>query len=426
MQICVFEDAQAGSLEPLAWTRPVFEVVCGQTNLLQKHHRFFGTSPQSFLVRPHLAEITRLNHSGIKVNEFQDAEESLTIFVNGRWLPPAGYYDPNPNVKVGLVGDEVAYAIVEGEKVASLSTDGFQAFLQSCRQEYPTGPAHGEMIRYPWDLVEKNSRQLVEDFNSNLNIFESTEAPEGVVIIGSPSHLRIHPSARVDPMLAIDTTTGPVTIDRHALVHSFSRIEGPCNIGPNSQVLGAKVRGGTTLGPHSRIGGEVETSILHGFSNKYHDGFLGHAYLGEWVNLGAGTQNSDLRNDYAEIGVSILNAPVKTGLAKVGCFIGDHTKTGLGTLINSGSNIGCFSNVLPSGLFPPRYLPSFTRWNRELLQEIDDLTPMFATAAKVMQRRGQLFTPIHDALYRHVFEETAFLRRRVLQDGEKKRVSRSA
>ena len=110
---------------------------------------------------------------------------------------------------------------------------------------------------------------------------------------------------------------------------------------------GGKIRAGTTLGPDCRIGGEVEASIVQGHSNKYHDGFLGHAYVGEWVNLGAGTQNSDLRNDYGEVTVTVNGRLVRTGQTKVGCFLGDHTKTGLGTLLNTGTSVGVFCNLLP-------------------------------------------------------------------------------
>src|SRR5205085_8278996 len=108
----------------------------------------------------------------------------------------------------------------------------------------------------------------------------------------------IDPTARLDPMVVVDTTGGPVVIDAEVVVHAFSRLEGPCYVGPGCQVLGAKVRAGTSLGPGCRVGGEVDASIILGRSNKYHDGFLGHSYVGEWVNLGAGTHTSDLRNDY--------------------------------------------------------------------------------------------------------------------------------
>ena len=137
-------------------------------------------------------------------------------------------------------------------------------------------------------------------------------------------------------------------IDEGAIVSAFTRLEGPCYIGPHSQVFGAKIRAGTSLGPHCRIGGEVEASIVHGHSNKYHDGFLGHSYVGEWVNLGAGTHSSDLRVDYGPVSVILNRQPFATGQAKVGCFMGDHVKTGLGVLINTGSNIGAFCNLFPA------------------------------------------------------------------------------
>ena len=125
-------------------------------------------------------------------------------------------------------------------------------------------------------------------------------------------------------------------IDRDAVVQSFSRLEGPCYIGKESWIVGGKLRGGTTIGPCSRVGGEVEASIIQGNSNKYHDGFLGHSYVGEWVNLAAATQTSDLRNDYDLVKVT-LNGDISTGKSKVGSYIGDHAKTGLSGALNTGS-----------------------------------------------------------------------------------------
>src|SRR5207248_4742174 len=127
-----------------------------------------------------------------------------------------------------------------------------------------------------------------------------------------------------DPLIGADTTRGPVVIDRHAVITAFSRLEGPCYIGPHTHILGATIRAGTTLGPHCRIGGEVEASIIQGYTNKYHDGFLGHSYVGSWVNLGAGTHNSDLRNDYGPVTVTVAGRRVDTGRTKIGCYLGDH------------------------------------------------------------------------------------------------------
>src|SRR5262249_17973449 len=156
--------------------------------------------------------------------------------------------------------------------------------------------------------------------------------------------------------------------------------EGPCHVGPDTQVLGARIRA-SSFGPQCRIGGEVEATIVQGYSNKAHDGFLGHSYLGEWVNLGAGTQVSDLRNDYAPLTVSINGARVETGQMKLGAFLGDHTKTSIGTLINAGSVFGAFCQLLTSGTLLPRDVPSFCRYGQGELHERPDLRQLFTTAA---------------------------------------------
>src|SRR5262249_20122520 len=128
-------------------------------------------------------------------------------------------------------------------------------------------------------------------------------------VIGPRERLYVHATARVEPHVVVDTTRGPVVLDAEAVVQAFSRIEGPCYVGPQTQLLGAKVRG-CTFGPVCRIGGEVEAAVVQGYSNKYHDGYLGHSYVGEWVNLGAGTQTSDLRNDYGPVSLTVAGQKV--------------------------------------------------------------------------------------------------------------------
>src|SRR5262249_16153032 len=155
--------------------------------------------------------------------------------------------------------------------------------------------------------------------------------------------------------------------------------------------------------------------------NKYHDGFLGHSYLGEWVNLGAGTHNSDLRNDYGEVSVVVDGRSGATGLTKVGCFLGDHTKTGVGTLLNTGSSVGAFCNLLPSGTFLPKYIPSFCSWWNGSLAERTDLPALLRTAAEVMRRRGVELPEPQAAVYRLLLEQTAAERRRALREGEQRR-----
>jgi UDP-N-acetylglucosamine diphosphorylase/glucosamine-1-phosphate N-acetyltransferase len=245
-------------------------------------------------------------------------------------------------------------------------------------------------------------------------------------VVGPSDCLLIDPAARIDPLVVCNTTGGPVVIDRDAVVTSFTCLEGPCYIGPGTHVLGAKVRAGTSLGPMCRVGGEVEASILLGHANKYHDGFLGHAYVGEWVNLGAGTSNSDLRNDYGEVSVIFDGRAVRTGRSKVGCFLGDHTKTGLGTLLNTGASAGAFCNLLPCAGLLPKYAPPFTSvWNGSL-RDNTDLPGLLRTAETVMARRGQTLTEAYRAMVATLLERTTAERRLAIRDAEARRLRRSA
>jgi UDP-N-acetylglucosamine diphosphorylase/glucosamine-1-phosphate N-acetyltransferase len=428
MRVCLFEDRGALDLEPLSLTRPVFELLCGLTSLAAKQSRFFPPGPRGVLVRPYLADLARLTAAALPVNDLAWLRAGPVILVNGRWLPPS---IPLPFAElsgpcVALVDDEIAFAVVEPEHLVDCAPNTLDDCLATLRETLPHREAGGRMIRHLWDLVQHNGDQILADWQTAGPPFEpeSAERP-GLAVIGPRDHVLIHPSARLDPMVVADTTHGPILIDREAVITAFTRLEGPCAIGPRTQVHGAKIRAGTTLGPDCRIGGEVECSIMHGHSNKYHDGFLGHAYVGEWVNLGAGTQNSDLRNDYGEISMTVNGRRVRTGLTKVGCFLGDHTKTALGTLLNTGTNAGIFCNLLPGGLLP-KYIPSFGSWWNESLTDRAELADLLRTAAEVMRRRHVVFTETHAALYRTLFEQTAAERRRAVREAEMHLLRRSA
>ena len=298
---------------------------------------------------------------------------------------------------VGVVDDTVAYAVLGKELLADCTPATIDDCLEKWKASLPVRPAGGRMIRYLWDLVHANADEIGRDFRA-LGLDRAPAPTELHSVVGSIDQLRIDPTARIDPLVVFDTRSGPVVVEAGAEIHAFSRIEGPCYIGPKSQVLGGKLRGGSSLGPQCRVGGEVETSIFHGHTNKYHDGFLGHGYVGEWVNLGAGTSNSDLRNDYGEVGMTAAGQRVATGQTKVGCFIGDHTKMGLSTLLNTGSNVGVAANLLPSGSLLPKYIPSFASWWNGSLADRTELPALFDTAATVMKRRGKAFTQAHAAV----------------------------
>lgn len=433
MRVCLFED-RADNLEPLSLSRPVFALLCGLTSLGAKQLRYFQSTQSGFLVRPLLKEITHFLVPETPVNDMDWLRARPTILVNSRWLPPESPAKLPAGPCVGVLDGEVAFAVLEPEHLRTLTLHTLPDFLDRWQETIPTIQADGAMIRYPWDLIEHNGPQLTRDFVQLQSLtlparLETLGPPPTLLspaLVGPAADLWLDPSARIDPYVVADTTRGPVIIDHHAQVTAFSRLEGPCYIGPHTQVHGAKIRGGTTLGPHCRVGGEVEASIFQGYSNKYHDGFLGHSYVGEWVNLGAGTNNSDLRNDYGEVAMTIAGQRIATGQTKVGCFLGDHVKTGLGTLLNTGTNVGIFCNLLPAGRLGPKYVPSFMNWWNGNLRDGFDLDQLLTTARLVMERRGQTLTEAHANLYRTLLAETAEERRRVLRDSETRPLRRSA
>jgi UDP-N-acetylglucosamine diphosphorylase/glucosamine-1-phosphate N-acetyltransferase len=420
-RVCLFEDSHAADLEPLSLTRPVFDLLCGMTSLGEKQCREFNSREWGVLIRPYFADLCRFHNPNRPVNDLDWLKADMTLLINGRWRPGDTPLDNLPLPCVGLLGEEVAFVMLPPDELAHCSLETLDDCLASWKQRMPVVPASGHLIRHGWELVEHNAEQLRRDFRR----LTPRPADSDLTILGPHEQAVIEPSAQVEPMVLLDTRRGPIVIERDAVVAAFSRIEGPCYIGPRTQVHGAKLRGGVTLGPDCRIGGEVEASIVHGYSNKAHDGFLGHSYVGEWVNLGAGTHNSDLRNDYGVVTVTIAGRRVPTRQTKVGCLLGDHTKTGLGTLLNTGSNIGAFCNLLPGGLLP-RYMPSFSSWWNSALTDKADLPALLETASMVMARRGQELTDVHRAVYGALFDLTATDRRRAIQDARLRRFRRSA
>ena len=293
----------------------------------------------------------------------------------------------------------------------SLDPHGIDSWFEKIASRYTGVEVGGEWLFRPWDLVARNGAYIERDFREARQSCVSNRQLATLALVGPSNLLSVHETARIDPYTVFDTTNGPIVVAPNVWVQPFTRVEGPCYIGPETQLFRANIRGSVSIGPNCRVGGEVEATIVHGFSNKYHEGFLGHAYIGEWVNLGAITSNSDLRNDYGEVFVPLQGDPVPTGQAKVGCFIGDHTRTGMGSMLNTGTAIGVMCNVLPAGLLLPKHVPSFTAVLYGRVGTGFSLDQMFATARIVMGRRGKAFTEAEEQLYRGLFEQTRLERR---------------
>ncbi len=425
MRRYLFEDAGVNNLQPLTLTRPAFDLRCGAVTLLERQERILPGRPTAAWVRPELADMCRLEHPYLAVNDAEGSEEETerepVLLVNARWLAPAERLALPDTGEIGLVGDQLAYAVVPAPVARGLSLGSWSWQLADWQRTLPQRPAGGWMIDYPWDLIAHNDAALADDYLH----WWRMGVPEGrgVTLSGPGERCLAAHTAQIEPMVHIDTTKGPVLIDSEAVVHAFSRIEGPCYIGAETRIQSARIHGGS-IGPRCRIGGEIEASIVHGYSNKAHDGFLGHSYLGEWVNFGAGTQTSDLRTDYGSIHMTLNGQTIDTGLLKIGSFIGDHTKTSLSTLFNTGTLVGVFGQLLGSGELLPRVVPSFCRYGRGRLHERNGMREMFTTAATVMARRQRKWTETHAELFFTLFEKTAAERRQALRDSEQGRLRR--
>jgi UDP-N-acetylglucosamine diphosphorylase/glucosamine-1-phosphate N-acetyltransferase len=274
--------------------------------------------------------------------------------------------------------------------------------------------------KYIWDLILGNAEQITADFTAAGRSGIEGEIEQPIAIRGSKKDIYIAPQAMVHPMVVIDAQNGPVYIDRGAQIQPFSRVEGPCYIGEESILMGAKCRAGNTIGPFCRIGGEVEASIIQGYTNKYHDGFIGHSYIGEWVNLGALTTNSDLKNDYSNVSVMLdWLKPVDTGSPKVGSLVGDHTKTSIGTLFNTGSHVGAMTIIMATGKPLPKFIPSFAWFVEGRVTKGFGRTRLYDTAKVAMSRRRCEFTAAERAMWDAVFEMTAPERDEAIKRGRK-------
>jgi UDP-N-acetylglucosamine diphosphorylase/glucosamine-1-phosphate N-acetyltransferase len=258
-------------------------------------------------------------------------------------------------------------------------------------------------------LILANPAQIEEDFRAAAQSGIAAEArvEEPCAIRGSRNDVYVGRGVKVHPMVVLDAENGPIYIDEGAEIHPFTRIEGPCYIGRDSVLFGAKCRAGNSIGPVCRVGGEVECSIIQGYSNKYHDGFLGHAFVGQWVNLGALTTNSDLKNDYSEVKVSLDGrTQVDTGSNKVGALIGDHAKTSIGTLLNTGAYVGPMSVLVSSGRLMPKFIPSFSWYFNDAIGPGRGKESLYATAKTAKGRRDCKWTELDEAMWDAIYEMT--------------------
>ena len=405
---------------PLALCRPIWDLRCGMTSLGEKLVAASGARDVACFLPPYMADSYRAK-TRWPVNDLAALGGDDLLLVSGRVkagqlsVAPAG-----PSQAVFSADGECLLARVARADLAKLDASSIEAFVASAKRALPAAGVDVPTWNYTWDLVLANPKQLAEDFRTagRSGNHGAVEAPSA--IRGNAKDVYVAPGALVHPMVVLDAANGPIYIDEGAEIHPFTRVEGPCYIGKKTILLGAKCREGNSIGPMCRVGGEVEESIIHGYSNKYHDGFLGHAYVGEWVNLGAMTTNSDLKNDYSSVSV-VLDGhnPIDTGSTKVGSLIGDHTKTSIGTLLNTGAYVGSMALVAATGKLLPKFLPSFAWFLEGVVTKGFGKNRLYETAKVAMSRRKCEWTAAEQAMWDEIFKLTAPERLEAVKKGRR-------
>ena len=405
MRAVIFEDDTALNFAPLTLTRPAFELTLGTKSLLQNLVETLGLSDYTLKVRPYLEGITK-QRCRREINPSR-TEENMLLFINGLL---------NPTQQVAaLIKQDEAFAAFTGDHLvaARLNHKDADKMLQSKtigenlktlsslkRIDLP----ESLLIRYPWQLIERNPDAIKHQAESFPNGDDSPSL-DGCFVLGQRKNLLFEGNAKVEPSVTFDVRGGPIIIGEDAEIRSFTRVEGPVYIGRRAQIRSARVSGGTSIGDQCRVGGEVEATIIDHCSNKAHDGFIGHSYIGEWVNIGAGTSNSDLKNTYGTIRMSLGSARVDTGSIKVGCFVGDYAKTSIGCFIYTGRRIGVSSQIHG---YITEDVPSFTIYAKNISGKNFELKLDSAseTQRRMMMRRGAEQTEQDKSLLSAIFEAT--------------------
>jgi UDP-N-acetylglucosamine diphosphorylase / glucose-1-phosphate thymidylyltransferase / UDP-N-acetylgalactosamine diphosphorylase / glucosamine-1-phosphate N-acetyltransferase / galactosamine-1-phosphate N-acetyltransferase len=409
-RILIFEDTRTDNLKPLTWTRPSWGLRCGIVTLARKIAAAYPGTEVLFHARPYLVAAVREDGERTVISTPDEARQYLagpTLFINGRVLA-----EPDMMKRVPIEGPDeairsgdtvVAVRLADGAKAAK----AFEAEALDNRlwAGLPEHKVFVPVIRWPWDLVSSNHDEIDTDFRRFATPGDIRGAVSPKAILEGRENICVGADAEIQAGAILLADAGPIFVGPGARVMAGAVLEGPVAVCAKATVkILSRIYEGTTIGPLSKVGGEVEASIFHACSNKQHDGFLGHSYLGAWCNLGAGACTSDLKNNYSNVRVSIEGAEIDTGNLFCGLTMGDHSKAGIGTMFNTGTVVGVGCNIF-GGEFPPKDIPSFM-WGGHIGLVEHDFDKFCQTAEKVMERRNQALTESLRDMLEHVFHQT--------------------
>lgn len=382
LQLYLFDDGVAREWQPFALTRPVGELLLGAHTFRGRAERLLGASCRGHIAAPHLRGFEE--SGAAPVIDLADVPVDVPrVFLSSRAIVDWNALRRLPTGVALLQAQDRIIGSVLPAGAANPGADWFAAPREDGSQVVEVA---GRVLERVWDLVAENPAQIVRDHEA---LAAEPGPPSGTPRCDMIAHragmLRIEGSVTIEPNVVLDFSHGPIHLEDGVTVRSFTRLAGPAYVGPGSTLLGGPYDA-VSVGPTCRVHGEVEESVVLGYSNKAHDGFLGHAYLGRWVNLGALTTNSDLKNNYGTIRMWTPAGEEDTGLIKLGCLIGDHVKTGIGALINTGTVIGAGSNLYGTEM-PPKHVPPFS-WGSGSDLVAYDAEKFLAVTATVMKRRN--------------------------------------
>ena len=385
MNYILFDGPARDALLPFTFTRPVADILIGIMTIRQKWEMRLGSTTTT-LTEEYLSD------------KFPMIEMEENVMINASFLPNAILAEMVRNL-------ESNQAIFKGEDVIAFYTNENQEEVDF--DTYNIIEFEDECIRveHTWDIFSHNDAAIREDFELLTTDRKSQPIPKSVNTI-SKENIFIEEGAKLE-YVTLNASTGPIYIGKNAEIMEGSVIRGPLALCDNAQIkMGSKIYGATTVGPYSRIGGEVKSAVVFSYSNKGHDGFLGDSVIGEWCNIGADTNTSNLKNNYDEVKLWSYETEgfEKTGLQFCGLMMGDHSKCGINTMFNTGTVVGVSANIFGSG-FPRNFVPSFS-WGGAAGFTTYITKKAFETARLVMNRRNIEFDEKEAAILQHVFEVT--------------------
>jgi len=390
MNYILFDGPSRNNLLPFTFTRPVADIRVGILTIREKWETFLGYTTTT-VTEEYLSD------------KYPMVEMDENVMINASYLPNNELVEMVKNLTENQ-------AIFKGEDVIAFFTKDAQEDIDFAAFEAIEFNEDVIKIEHTWDIFSKNGMALEEDYELLTRGRVSQPIPSSNNVIAA-QNIFLEEGAKLE-FTTLNASSGPIYIGKDAEIMEGSIIRGPFALCEHATVkLGAKIYGPTTVGPHSKVGGEVNNSVLFGYSNKGHDGFLGNSVLGEWCNLGADTNNSNLKNNYAEVRLWDYNTEsfARTGLQFCGLMMGDHSKCGINTMFNTGTVVGVSANIFGSG-FPRNFVPSFS-WGGNGGFTTYLTKKAFEVAEVVMSRRQIELTDVDKAILEHVFEETKKYRR---------------